>query len=140
MQGFILRKAVCACGNEREGDAFTAKTVCKVQRVFVAGTESIPFPMSAIDPDRPDRMDNVFCIQGEGRGVNSLTGCNVAYLFPRCYQLFFARSSVNGAVGAPTDPGFRICSIYDGVSLYLRYIVSDDLKGHAHHLILTERT
>ena len=27
-----------------------------------------------------------------------------------------------------------ICGIYDGVSLYLRYIISDDLKGHTHHL------
>ena len=85
-------------------------------------------------------MDDVFCIQGKGRGVNSLTGCNISDLFPRGDQLLFARSGVNGAVGTPTDPGFRICGIYDGVSLYLRYIISDDLKGHTHHLALIERT
>ena len=96
--------------------------------------------MRAIDPDRPDRMDNIFCIQGEGSSVKSLARCNVTYLFPRGDQLLFTRSSVNGAVGTPTDPGFRICGIYDGVSLYLRYIIPDDLKGHTHHLILTERT
>ena len=72
--------------------------------------------------------------------MNSLTGCNISDLFPRGDQLLFTRSSVNGAVGTPTDPGLRICGIYDGVSVYLRYIISDDLKGHTHHLILIERT
>jgi len=130
----VVCQAVCACGNEREGDAFTAETVCQSQRVFVAGTESIPFPMRTIDPDRPNSMDDVFCIQGKGRGVNGLTRCNVAYLFPRGDQLLFTRSGINGTVGTPTDPGLRICGIYDGVSLYLCYIISDDLKGHTHHL------
>ena len=48
--------------------------------------------MRTIDPDRPNRMDDVFCIQGKGRGVNGLTRCNVAYLFPRGDQLLFARA------------------------------------------------
>ena len=50
MQGLILWESVCACGNQREGNAFAAKAVCQGQSVFVAGAKRVPLSVSAVVP------------------------------------------------------------------------------------------
>ena len=90
MKGFIFWEAVRARGNERESDALAREPVCQLKGVIIAGTECVPLPVVAIDPHRANGMNDVFGVQSECLGLDSLAGSNITDNFPRCHQLFFA--------------------------------------------------
>ena len=85
--------------------------------------------MPAVDPNRANRMDDIFCPQTEGFCLHSLARCDLSDLLSGGQQLFFPGRFVNGAIRAAAYLRLWIGRVDDRVSLDLCYIVSDDLKG-----------
>ena len=130
IQGFVLWKAVDSRGDQGKGYAFTFQLPGDQQGLAVAGGQKLIFPVVPVDPDRPHRMDDILCLQAEGRCHSDLTGIDPADLSPLPQELLLSRGAIDRRVCPASVDRLRVGCIDDRVRADFCDVISDDLKGH----------
>ena len=129
-QRLILRKSIDPCCNQRKGNALAAKLIRKLKRFPIAGTQDIILPVPPVNPLRSYGMNDIFCRKPKSGSDRCLARRDPAD-FPSFRKKIFRPCCFIDCRIRPTGvPRFRIRSVYNGIRLDPRYVISDNLKRH----------
>ena len=136
LQCHALRETVGSAGHQRKGNTLAGQFCCQCQCAFITGPQRLFLSMLSIDPCRTDRMEDVFCVQLEGRRVFRMTRLDQTNLFTFRKQIVPSSCLIDGGIGAVSNNREWICSIDDRIRLNFRYIISNNLEWHINLICL----
>ena len=129
MKRLLLRIAVNARRNQREGDRLTAALLRELERPAVAGDELLALAVLAAAPHRADRVDYIFAgqiIRARDLRITGIAAAEQTALVkkPRPGRAVYA------AVHAAASEQRAVGGVHNRVHIHLRYIAAHNFKRH----------
>ena len=131
-QCLVLRIAVSAGGDHREGDALAVVCRRQFQGMPVAAGEQFFLPVGASVPDGPDRVDHIAGRQAVPFGDLCFPGIAAAEC-AAFLEKFRPGRPVNGAVHAPAAQQGPVGRVYDRVHVHFGDVIPHHFKRHIFH-------
>ncbi len=135
IQCLLVRIAVDAAGDQREGDGSASVFCCQRQAGAVAGSQQIfAFLRGLPAVDRSRGVDDVCGGEGKGRGDYSLSCLDGSQFVTGCLECFRPGCPEYGATDPAAHLQLRIGSVDDGIRGNLGDVAMDDFKRHGYVL------